>query len=133
MSPENQPALLSPERVAEIAAREQAATPGDWTEIQVLDHEGCQVWPWEREEDMNFAYHARQDIPALLTDRAARDKQVATELAGLLSPEPTEAQIWDSSPAGAAKAWAAKVQNEAIRAVAARLGIDLTTPSTSSQ
>ena len=70
----------------EIEARANAATMGPWRtpidvgdpyrapaivrdfrdyERPVLDHEGCRVWPWAREEDMEFAYHARQDVPAL--------------------------------------------------------------------
>ncbi len=32
----------------------------------IVDHEGCEVWPWNRYEDMEFAYRARQDIPNLL-------------------------------------------------------------------
>ena len=72
----------------EIRAREAAATPGPWRTPEeagdayaapapvtgiwnhdmVLDHEGCDVWPWAREEDMLFAYKARDDIPRLLAE-----------------------------------------------------------------
>ncbi len=63
------------ERLTEIQKREKAATEGDWWalylgesiyDFEVLDHEGCDVWPWIRREDMEFAYKARQDIPYLL-------------------------------------------------------------------
>ena len=62
-----------------IEARANAATPGPWmqpTERErgpgcddhacVVDHEGCAVWPWRRREDMEFAYAARTDVPALI-------------------------------------------------------------------
>jgi hypothetical protein len=63
----------------EIERRANAATPGPWmppTERErgpgcddracVVDHEGCAVWPWHRREDMEFAYAARVDVPALI-------------------------------------------------------------------
>ena len=60
---------------AEIRARLGAASPGPWLtpaeagdpyKVTILDHEGCKVWPWSREADMEFAYKAREDIPYLL-------------------------------------------------------------------
>ncbi len=63
----------------EIERRANAATPGPWTAPTarelgpgcddrscVVDHEGCAVWPWHRREDMEFAYAARTDVPALI-------------------------------------------------------------------
>ena len=58
--------------------RLEAATPGPWRNEKKpgewsyyddrapVDHEGCEDWPWHRKEDMDFAYAARDDIPALL-------------------------------------------------------------------
>jgi hypothetical protein len=69
-------------RLDDIKARAEAATPGPWeagtwygTEHKdqpapgvywPVDHESCDVWPWHNKADMDFAYNARQDIPALL-------------------------------------------------------------------
>lgn len=63
----------------EIERRANAATPAPWTppterergpgcddRACVVDHEGCAVWPWHRREDMEFAYAARVDVPALI-------------------------------------------------------------------
>ena len=59
--------------IESIRARVEAATPGPWTGNgeAPLDHEGCRVWPWDKRGDMDFAYHARTDIPALLDAVAA--------------------------------------------------------------
>ncbi len=55
-------------RLIDIQKREKAATKGNWWKYpeDVVDHEDCGIWPWHRIEDMEFAYHARQDIPYLL-------------------------------------------------------------------
>ena len=70
----------------EIKSRLSAASPGPWRTPEesiklhgnrlapyddphvVLDHEGCAVWPWNKEADMIFAYNARTDIEALLNE-----------------------------------------------------------------
>lgn len=77
---------MTEEELAEIEARANAATKGPWThetvaqsvclsplpegveefEVPLLDHEGNDLWPWGRMEDMAFAYAARADVPALL-------------------------------------------------------------------
>lgn len=59
---------MNERELAEIEARAAAATPGDWMDVRPLDHEGCDVWPWEEVEDMEFAYHARTDIPKLCAE-----------------------------------------------------------------
>ncbi len=66
---------LTAERLAEIEARCEAATPGPWLGLSegkhrhgIVDHEGQRIWPWLREEDMRFAYCAREDVPALLAE-----------------------------------------------------------------
>ncbi len=59
-------------RLEEIRQRAEKATPAPWTEDVVIDHEG--VWPWYHEEDMQFAYHARLDIPWLL-DQLQAERQ----------------------------------------------------------
>ena len=65
----------------------EGTTPGPWLtpaeagdpyEVKVVDHEGCQVWPWFREEDMWLAYtspglvdyaiHLAEAVEALLED-----------------------------------------------------------------
>ena len=73
---------LPPGHVAALQ-RCEAATPGPWPMPEELaikangkpdyyddrrpvDHEGCDVWPWERREDMAFAYRARTDLPTAL-------------------------------------------------------------------
>lgn len=81
-------------KIDAIRAREQAATKGPWLTPKEgggltpkegrgpyaapnpVDHEGCDVWPWDSEENMVFAYKARTDIPLLLAvERAARMAQ----------------------------------------------------------
>jgi hypothetical protein len=49
-------------------AHRAPAFTADGTEL-ILDHEGCQVWPWVREEDMIFAYAARSDHVEDIIDR----------------------------------------------------------------
>lgn len=88
---------MTDEQLAAIEAREQAATPGPWRTPAdvgdsydapalispgnpVLDHEGCPEWPWAREEDMVFAYSARQDVPALLAE-VRRQRRLLTNSA----------------------------------------------------
>lgn len=74
-----------------IEARANAAQPGPWPlpgermspggsggpnydERLPLDHEGCDVWPWHTDENMAFAYRARDDVPALVAEvRRLRD------------------------------------------------------------
>lgn len=55
-----------------IKERLEKITPGKWGIIDgegtVIDHEGCEVWPWYRKEDMDFAYNAPQDIRTLLAE-----------------------------------------------------------------
>jgi hypothetical protein len=71
-----------------IRARAEKATPGPWAtpreigdpyEVIVIDHEGCDVWPWYQEDDMIFAYKARTDIPALLDyiDKLEAERAIA--------------------------------------------------------
>ncbi len=58
---------MTPEEKEEIRRRCEAATEGPWSrDNPPLDHEGCQVWPWDRAVDMEFAYAAREDMPRLL-------------------------------------------------------------------
>lgn len=64
---------LTPEREAEIRAREQAATADDWIEFFPMTYDcdsmsGVGGYEWDREEDRTFCAHARQDIPALLAE-----------------------------------------------------------------
>ena len=58
-----------------LKALADAATPGPWLtpkeaggpyKVKILDHEGCQVWPWVEEADMVFAYASREAVPALI-------------------------------------------------------------------
>lgn len=68
---------MSEEELAEIEARANAASPGPWLtprqagdpyRVEVMDHEGCEVWPWYEEADMVFAYAARTDVPRLIAE-----------------------------------------------------------------
>ncbi len=65
--------------LAEIKAREQAATPGPW-EDDIAD-----IWLGDRHiaevystSDTTFIAHARADIPALLAEVERQDQQIAT-------------------------------------------------------
>ncbi|MFI8872391.1 hypothetical protein [Streptomyces sp. NPDC055243] len=83
-------ARLSPQREAEIAARLEAAAPGPWTAVELPPNEESKHpahWvkaeyedssgfvtseviadcPW-RQTDAEFIAHAREDVPALLTE-----------------------------------------------------------------
>jgi hypothetical protein len=78
---------LTDDELARIEARANAATPGPWPlpeerrspgiyqgqspnydERLPLDHEGCDEWPWNTEENMIFAYKAREDVPRLIAE-----------------------------------------------------------------
>lgn len=83
---------MTPERIAEIKAREGKATPGPWgleyVELRVLA-EGeslCLVCGQNRrqnEENALFIYHAREDVPALLAE-VERWQRVARYLSSKL-------------------------------------------------
>ncbi len=72
---------MTPEELAAIKARYEAATPPPWLPPTpkvkppghddshcVVDHENCAVWPWYKLADMQFAYAARADVPALVAE-----------------------------------------------------------------
>jgi len=56
-------------------------TPGPWPTPEEagdpydsripVDHEGCEVWPWKREEDMRLAYAAPEMAELLIELRTA--------------------------------------------------------------
>lgn len=101
---EEQEANAEPLTDAELAAmqaRADAASPGPWRTpeevgdpykapammvVDVLDgvaetapilaHEGCRRWPWKCEQDMVFAYKAREDLPACLREIQRLREQV---------------------------------------------------------
>ena len=78
-SPEVEPKKLD---LAAIKERYEKAKPEPWLTPKEdaesepdgrfdrvpVDHEGCDVWPWDTEEDMVFAYKARTDIPDLVAE-----------------------------------------------------------------
>lgn len=85
--------MTEPLDLEPIKARLAAASEGPWlTPEQAahgyaepepdgqtpVDHEGCRVWPWRHESDMDFAYAARVDVPALVAEvehlRAVQEK-----------------------------------------------------------
>lgn len=70
--------------LAAIEARANAATLGPWDNGYVpIDHEGQAVWPWYEKADMDFAYAARTDVPALcaaLRAALAENTRVEKEL-----------------------------------------------------
>ncbi len=94
------PVLLSPERVAQIAADSEVYPSG-----------------------------CRRAVTDLLADRAAYRQQVATELAGLLRREPRKEDLLSSDELLALAFEQRREYNATIRAVASRLGIDLSTPT----
>jgi len=72
---------MTQQTIDELRRLEREATPGPWKapkdcsseEISlwgtnVIDHEGCKVWPWHHEEDMTFAYLLRNNAVALLDE-----------------------------------------------------------------
>jgi hypothetical protein len=69
---------MTDDDLAEIEARANAAQPPPWPlpggrdsnyDARLpLDHEGCDVWPWGTEENMIFAYKAREDVPRLVAE-----------------------------------------------------------------
>jgi hypothetical protein len=89
--------MMTDEELAAIEARVNAASPGPWLtpdeagdpyRVEVLDHEGCQIWPWghgggrsddeQGERDMIFAYSARTDVPKLIAE-IRRLRQITSE------------------------------------------------------
>lgn len=68
--------------LAEIKAREQAATPGPWIVRENksfgVQSENKNIASCFRRENEAFIAHARTDIPELLVDNAAKDQQIAT-------------------------------------------------------
>lgn len=79
---------MDEDELAEIEARANAAEPPPWPlpgerrsppdgplsgnpnydDRLPLDHEGCEEWPWNTEENMIFAYKAREDVPRLISE-----------------------------------------------------------------
>jgi hypothetical protein len=68
----DQPQPLNDTRLAEIAARVEAASKGPWTVCEdysdVLDGDGHQIISHFHDPDGQFTAHARQDVPALLAE-----------------------------------------------------------------
>jgi hypothetical protein len=116
---------LSAERVAEIAARAEAATPGPWKQIKTTvgwyDRGGycgiADVVTWEGpQHDAAFIAHAREDVPALLAElervtdalgeianqrpdgTASRAVQAARAALAAAGPPPTHNHRWDLWP-----------------------------------
>jgi hypothetical protein len=48
---------------------------GDDAEAGPLDHEGCAVWPWYSEADMQLAYWLRNHAGEIVVALAARSPQ----------------------------------------------------------
>ena len=65
--------MLTPERIAEIRARVDAATPGPWEvrEGMVVADRTVSLGGFMRLSNSHFAAHARQDVPDLLAALAA--------------------------------------------------------------
>lgn len=85
--------MIDAKYLAEIKAREQAATKGPW--VSVFDLKGFTIYDMSgvkgriiaklfnskgkyKQSDAAFIAHARTDIPALLSDNAAKDQQIDT-------------------------------------------------------
>ena len=68
----DQPQPLGDTRLAEIAARVEAASKGPWKLCEdysdVLDGDGHQILSHFHDADGQFTAHARQDVPALLAE-----------------------------------------------------------------
>ena len=99
MAPNDNPQAaepMSPERLAEIRARVDAATPGPWhldddgAEIKTPDHGTiADIWePTQESRNGEFIAGARTDVPDLL----AENDRLTTELAKYVGHEPTIAE-----------------------------------------
>lgn len=53
---------------AEAGRRHEHRLTWDEEQSLILDHEGCEVWPWREEADMTFAYKAREIVPRLIEE-----------------------------------------------------------------
>ncbi|GGT85429.1 hypothetical protein [Streptomyces coeruleorubidus] len=88
----DQPQPLDDQRLAEIAARVDAASQGPWKVCEdysdVLDGDGHQIVSHFHDADGQFTAHARQDVPALL----AEVQRLNAELAKYVGNEPTLAE-----------------------------------------
>jgi hypothetical protein len=138
------PALLSPERLAEIRAREQAATRGPWLAYGVpyngyedpeIANEDAYIAQTVYDSqsgstnhnvdaDTLFIAHTRQDIPALLADRDVFRQMVAAELRLLLYDESIFPQI---PPADRVSCM---LRNNQVKNAAKALKIDLSAAPT---
>lgn len=73
---------LTPERLDEIEARCEAATPGPWRNRDLLGvlgrpEDGVQICGGCTNDNRDFIAHARQDIPALIAAVRERDARIA--------------------------------------------------------
>jgi hypothetical protein len=77
----NQPQPLDDTRLAEIAARVEAASKGPWKVCEdysdVLDGDGHQIISHFHDADGKFTAHAREDVPALLAEIQRLSERVA--------------------------------------------------------
>jgi hypothetical protein len=85
----DQPQPLDDTRLAEIAARVEAASKGPWKVCEdysdVLDGDGHQIISHFHDPDGQFTAHARQDVPALL----AEVERLKARVAELEAQQPT--------------------------------------------
>jgi hypothetical protein len=86
---DDQPQPLDNTRLAEIAARVEAASKGPWKVCEdysdVLDGDGHQIISHFHDADGQFTAHARQDVPALL----AEVERLKARVAELEAQQPT--------------------------------------------
>ena len=76
--------MLTEQEIAEIKARCEAATPGEWrtppsfSGVTTQKYGDICLAAGERNRiaNMRFIYNAREDIPALLSDRAELIKEI---------------------------------------------------------
>lgn len=84
----------------ELERLEKAATSGPWlTPEQAgdpydarvpLDHEGCDVWPWSLQADMELAYSLRNAAPHLIAVARAASHYVTVMDNAMAAGDPDE-------------------------------------------
>jgi hypothetical protein len=89
---------------ARMRELESKATSGPWLTpkeagdpylVGIVDHEGCNEWPWTSEDDMIFAYACRTAVPAMLDEIETKENcRPCTHCGRMAAPRSVAGTCW---------------------------------------